>query len=176
FSIPDQIICSGETSLPVSTTPLPPGATIAWTSQSNGVTGVLASGTTEIPAQTLVNNSSHPIQVTYTAEITSTELGDCSVVPASYSITVNPSPEYEDERIEICSQSPMDFLPQGHVVETLYTWTVEPVNTISGSSDQATPQNSLNQILSNTGDAPAVINYTVTPILNSCPGIPFDLA
>src|SRR5690606_380427 len=84
--------------------------------------------------------------------------------------------EYEDERIEICSQSPMDFIPRGHVTGTLYTWTVEPVNTISGSSDQATPQNSLNQILSNTGDAPAVINYTVTPILNSCPGIPFDVA
>src|SRR5690606_34869821 len=101
-----------------------------WTSQANGVTGVDASGNSEIPAQTLINSSSQPIQVTYTAEITSTELGDCSVVPATYSITVNPSPEYEDERVEICSQSPMDFIPQGHVVGTLYTWTAEPVNTI----------------------------------------------
>src|SRR5690606_10538872 len=88
FSLPNQVVCSGESSQLVTTSPLPPGATIAWTSQANGVTGVEAFGTSEIPEQTLINTSSRPIQVTYTAEITSTDQGDCAVVPATYTITV----------------------------------------------------------------------------------------
>ncbi|MEX2594400.1 MAG: PKD domain-containing protein [Anditalea sp.] len=175
FSIPDQIICSKETSLPVSISTLPPGATIQWISEANGVTGVGASGTSEIPLQTLVNNSSQPLDVTYTAEITSSDQGECSVVPATYTITVNPEPFYANEQLEICSGSPFDFTPEDHIPGTLYTWEAADISAISGTSDQDVPQNSLAQTLTNSGNTPVSITYTVTPILGLCPGEDFEL-
>jgi len=176
FSLPNQVVCSGESSQLVTTSPLPPGATIAWTSQANGVTGVEAFGTSEIPEQTLINTSSRPIQVTYTAEITSTDQGDCAVVPATYTITVNPSPVYEDGEAEICSGEVLDFIPPGHIPGTRYSWTVSSVDGISGAFAQTGPQNSLVQTLENSGDAPATIVYTITPLLDACTGEPFNLS
>lgn len=175
FSLPDQVICSGETSQLVSTSPLPPGATIAWTSQGNGIEGVEASGTSEIPAQTLINRTSQPIDVVYTAEITASEQGDCAVVPATYTITVHPTPVYGDSEAEICSGEPLEFIPANHIPGTLYSWTVVPVNGISGSTNQANPQNSLIQTLENNGDSPATVIYTLTPLLGDCEGNPFTL-
>lgn len=175
FSLPDQVICSGESSRLVSTSPLPPGATIAWTSQANGVEGVAPSGTSEIPAQILINPTAQPITVTYTAEITAYEQGDCAVVPATYTITVNPTPGYADSEVEICSGELFDFIPANHIPGTLYSWTVNPANDVSGSSNQPNPQSSLVQKLENNADAPAKITYTLTPILGDCMGTPFTL-
>jgi gliding motility-associated-like protein len=175
FSLPDQVICSGETSELVSTSPLPPGATIAWTSQANGVEGVAASGTSEIPAQTLINRGTQPITVTYTAEITASEQGDCAVVPATYTITVNPTPVYGNSEAEICSGELLEFIPANHIPGTLYSWTVVPENGISGSTSQTNPQNSLSQTLENNGDTPATVIYTITPLLGDCQGDPFIL-
>src|SRR5690606_9415859 len=163
FSLPDQVICSGETSQLVSTSPLPPGATIAWTSQANGVEGVEPSGTSEIPAQTLINRGTQPITVTYTAEITASEQGDCAVVPATYTITVNATPIYESTEVEICSGELLEFIPDKHIPNTLYSWAVVPGSGISGSTSQTNPQNSLVQTLENNGDTPATVVYTVTP-------------
>src|SRR5690606_11408860 len=175
FSMPDQVICSGESSQLVSTSPLPPGATIAWTSQANGVEGVEPSGTSEIPAQTLINRGTQPITVTYTAEITASEQGDCAVVPATYTITVNPTPIYGNSEVEICSGELLEFIPAAHIPGTLYSWTVDPGNNISGSTNQPNPQNSLVQTLENNADAPATMVYTITPILGNCEGEPFTL-
>src|SRR5690554_4548424 len=175
FSLPDQVICSGESSQLVSTSPLPPGATIAWTSQANGVEGVEPSGTSEIPAQTLINTGTQPVTVTYTAEITASEQGDCAVVPATYTITVNPTPIYQNTEVEICSGELLEFIPANHIPGTLYSWTVVPVNGISGLTSQTNPQNTLIQTLENNGDAPATVAYTVTPLLGDCEGEPFTL-
>lgn len=175
FSLPDQVICSGETSQPVSTSPLPPGATIAWTSQANGVEGVTSSGKSQIPAQTLINKGITPLQVIYTAEITATDHGKCAVVPATYTITVNPAPHYADEKVEICSGEVLDFTPKNHISGSRYSWTVNPLSTVSGSLDQVNSQNSLIQTLVNNGDVPAKVIYTLTPYLGDCPGEPFTL-
>lgn len=175
FSIPDQTICSGESTLPVSITTLPPGATIRWISAANGIIGVEETGTSEIPEQTMVNLSPLPRQVSYTAEITSSEQEECSVVPATYTITVNPTPLYTNEQLEICSESPLDYTPENHIAGTLYTWSVADNDAIAGSTDQITPQSSLIQTLKNNGNTPAFITYTIIPVLGSCPGNPFEL-
>ena len=176
FSLPDQVICSGETSQLVTTSPLAPGATIAWTAAANGIEGVEASGTSEIPAQTLINTTSQPIDVVYTAEITASDQGDCAVVPATYTITVLPTPNYGDAKVEICSSEMLAFIPANHIPGTLYSWTVAAADGISGSSNQPDPQASLLQTLENNGDAPATVIYTLSPLLGSCLGEPFDLA
>src|SRR5690606_3632926 len=67
FSIPDQTVCSGEPTLPVSISSNPAGATMEWTSEPNGLMGVSPSGTNEIPEQILINNGPEPVSVTYTA-------------------------------------------------------------------------------------------------------------
>src|SRR5690606_7514667 len=92
FSIPDQEICSGESTQLVSLTTSPAGESIAWTSEAAGVTGVTEEGTNEIPVQTLTNKTGQQIKIVYTALIPNSSQGNCTLIPAKYTIIVNPEP------------------------------------------------------------------------------------
>ena len=56
---------------------------------------------------------------------------------------------------------------------TQYTWTVSNPGNITGASAETTPQNVISQVLTNTGTTDITINYTVTPIFNTCEGDTF---
>ncbi|MBC8882650.1 hypothetical protein H9X57_02315 [Flavobacterium piscinae] len=85
----------------------------------------------------------------------------------TFSLTVNPSPSISDILVEICSEDSfsvtpvtagVDFVPTG----TTYTWTVSASAGITGAADQAVPQTSISQSLTNTTDATTLVTYTVT--------------
>lgn len=175
FSIPDQEICSGESTPPVTLTTSPGGESITWTSEANGATGVAASGTNEIPVQTLVNTTGKQVQVIYTALIPNSSQGNCTVVPATYTITVNPEPSYADDKLTVCSDDVFDFKPAGVVSGSKFTWTVNSPAGITGATSSTQQETSVKQQLSNTTNGPINVIYTVTPAIGTCTGNDFDL-
>ncbi|WP_339700180.1 PKD domain-containing protein [Algoriphagus aquimarinus] len=175
FSIPDQEICSGESTQLAVLTTSPIGESITWTSEANGVTGVSASGTNEIPVQTLVNTTGKQVKVVYTALIPNSSQGNCNVVPAKYTITVNPEPSYVDDKLTICSEEVFDFKPGGIVSGSKFTWTVNSPAGITGASNSTQEEGSVKQQLSNSTNGPLNVTYTVTPAIGNCKGDDFTL-
>jgi gliding motility-associated-like protein len=175
FDLPNQVICSGEITQPVTLSSTPAGESITWTAAPNGVIGITGSGTNVIPAQKLINKTGKPIEVIYTALIPNSSLGSCNVVPAKHIITVNPEPDYLNDIIETCSGQPFSFRPENLVTGSTFTWTFNAPVGIVGATNVTVAQSSINQILQNTSDTPLEVIYTINPALGLCPGKPFEL-
>lgn len=175
FDIPNQEICSGETTKAVNLTTTPSGETVTWTSAANGAEGATPSGTVQIPPQTLINTTGKPIDVIYTALISNSSQGNCSVTPAKYTIRVNPAPQYSSDNLSICSDQSFDFKPSNTIQGSTFTWTVAPPAGITGAANSTQPATSIKQQLVNTTNSPLSVIYTITPVLGSCLGNPFEL-
>jgi gliding motility-associated-like protein len=175
FSIPDQEICSGESTSAVNLISDPTGYDIEWTAQSNGVGGVIASGINVIPSQILTNTTNSPIEVVFSAKIVAEDLGACEEVVETYKITVNPEPVYLDDTVEICSGSDLDFTPENLAPGSLFTWTVSQIPGISGAAPSTQPSASIQNTLTNNTNEARILIYQITPFLGTCPGRPFSL-
>ncbi len=175
FDIPNQEICSGETTKAVNLTSVPSGEAITWNSVANGVTGTSSSGTNQIPEQTLVNTTGKPVDVVYTALIANSSQGNCNVVPAKYIIRVNPAPVYTNDNFSVCSDQSFDFKPSNNISGTTFTWTVVSPSEITGASNSSTLSPSVKQQLKNNSTIPLEVVYTITPFLGNCPGKSFEL-
>ena len=92
FSEADQVIVTGETTTTVDLTSPTTDVTFAWTvSVPTGITGVTTlTGTDNIPAETLINSTTAPLDVVYTAIATGDVGFDCEGLPTDYTVTVNP--------------------------------------------------------------------------------------
>jgi len=91
FSESNQILCSGNASLPVALLSVTTG-NIAFNWVANipsGITGAVMTGTNTIPVQTLVNSTTNPLTVTYSATATLNDGVSCPGIPVDYAITVN---------------------------------------------------------------------------------------
>ena len=83
-----QTICSGGSMAPVVLTSSLPGASFNWASSASGsITGNIASGTGNIPAQTLTNSGSTADTVIYTI---TTVADGCNGNPANYLVVIHP--------------------------------------------------------------------------------------
>ena len=109
--------------------------------------------------------------------------GGCSVLTSNaVAITVNPIPVVAStQTATICSGDTFSVTPvngSGNTVPagTQYTWTVAANNSVSGEANEATPQNSIAQTLTNITNAPVIVTYTVTPIANGCSGAAFTVS
>lgn len=94
FSGPNQTLCSGSDSSLISLSNLTTGnVTFNWTATiPAGVSGATASGTGTISTQTLINLSTTPLTVIYTATATFENNGiSCPGPTLDYKITVNPA-------------------------------------------------------------------------------------
>ncbi|MBP2281685.1 gliding motility-associated-like protein [Flavobacterium sp. CG_23.5] len=94
FSAANQTICSGSASLPITLSTLTTGnVTFNWTATiPAGISGGTGSGTGTIPTQTLLNLTTTPLTVIYTATATFENNGvSCSGPTLDYKITVNPA-------------------------------------------------------------------------------------
>jgi hypothetical protein len=94
FSGPNQTLCSGSDSSLISLSSLTTGnVTFNWTATIPAeISGAAGSGTGTIPKQTLVNVTTTPLTVIYTATATFENNGiSCSGQPLDYKITVNPA-------------------------------------------------------------------------------------
>ncbi len=175
FDLPNQEICSGQSSQLVTLSSTPPGEIITWTSEANGILGVPATGTNEIPVGILSNPTSNPIDVVFTAKIESASQGNCNVVPAKYIIRVNPTPDYSDENLVVCSDQAFDFRPSDFITGSKFSWTVNAPSGITGASNSTQESNSIAQQLTNTTNSPIEVTYLITPKLGDCIGSSFKL-
>lgn len=94
FSGVNQTLCSGSDSSLISvSSPTTGNVTFNWTAAVPvGILGASASGTGTIPSQNLVNLTTNPLTVIYTATATLQNNGvSCSGPPLDYKILVNPA-------------------------------------------------------------------------------------
>ena len=185
FSLDNQIICSGENTEEVNLSSTTTGAVFSWTAtEPAGISGVTTSGSGIIPAQNLINSTDSPIDVVYTAQATVSGMTSCEGAEYKYIITVNPEPVIKEVYEEsICNNSSFTIVPENNnenVVPsgTQYIWNlpvISPADALVGADEQNVPQNSISQFLENKTTLIATATYSVTPLLDSCAGTPFEV-
>ena len=183
----NQSICSGGNSVPVSLTTLTTGTNINWTSNTPlGITGAQTSGTTTIPAQTLINSTGNSISIDYVATITSNTQLACPGIPSTLRITVNPKPVATavNNAASICSgaTTAINLSSSTSWSNTSYTWTASAPTGISGATGGTlTAQNNarISQQLNNSTSTTLTVTYTITPTFQSgsisCQGDPINI-
>jgi len=110
--------------------------------------------------------------------------GGCSTLLSNIAaITINPYPVISDYTILIGSGQTFDIDPgslTGNIVPvgTTYTWpapVISPVNSITGTSSQSTPQTIISQTLTDTTHRAGTATYIVTPVSGMCKGTDFNI-
>ena len=164
FSENDQVITTGETTTAVDLTSPTTGVTFAWTvSVPTGITGVTTlTGTDNIPAETLINSTTGPLDVVYTAIATGDVGFDCEGLPTDYTVTVNPQAQVNpvDDQV-ICNDENLVIEFSSIVTggTTTFSWTND--NTAIGLD--ATGTGNIDITATNTTDEPLIANIVVTP-------------
>ncbi len=177
FSRSNETICSNSATSLVTLNSTTTDAQLSWTAtQPSGISGVITSGTINIPVQTLVNSTSLPITVSYNAIAKTNDINSCFGVNATYNITVNPIPNIiaTPSVQTICSNSKTGIVLSTTLSGTSFDWLISSNSNIVGASTGS--GNSINQTLINTSATVQIIQYTITPkILNNgilCYGTP----
>ncbi|MFD1613904.1 PKD domain-containing protein [Gelatiniphilus marinus] len=179
-----ETICFGNTlnTLSVSVTNGVGTPTYQWYSSTvdDVFTGTAITGETNAtynPPTTNIGTIYYYCIVTFSA-------GGCTEITSQTAqITINETPDISDKAITICSGVNFQIIPDsstGDIVPTgtLYTWTtptINPIGSITGASNENTPQSDISQTLTNTTTNPATVTYTVTPISGICAGADFTI-
>jgi hypothetical protein len=164
-------VCSGATvSLNIFSSSLA-GTTFTWTN-SNPSIGLATSGNGDITAFT-ANNTTN---ISQTAIITVTPIFNaCIGLSKSYTITVNPLPKITNSVLQqsICSgASTSEVILTSDISGTTFSWTATSASSnLSGFLTNGTG-NITAQAITNNSLSEGIINYTITPLLNGCAGIP----
>jgi gliding motility-associated-like protein len=168
----NQIVCSEESSAPVTLTSNVSGANFTWTATASaGITGYTASGTDLIPAQTLVNAGLTAGTVTYTIK---SFYNNCEGVTNTYTITVNLKPTITSAAsATICNETPQSYTITSDVTGTTFNWSRAAVAGISNPMVSGQTSNTITETLVNTTSSPIAVAYTIVPEANSCTGASF---
>jgi len=179
----DNAYCAGSpVSATFATTNAGGTTTYNW-SNTNTAIGLAASGQGNI-SFTATNTTNAPIQGEITVTPTYTANGVSCVGPSdTFIITVNPKPVIQNTNRTICSGEAFSVSPAngGSTIvpaNTTYTWTVASNANVTGETDQATPQTSISQTLTNTSNTAQTVTYTVTPTsgaAGNCIGASFQV-
>jgi gliding motility-associated-like protein len=149
----------------------PAGATFTWTN-SNTAIGLAASGTGSVPSFTATNTTTSPIVANITVTPT---IGTCAGLPDIYTITVNPLPIVTTPlTATVCSGTPLSIPLTSSPTGATFTWQAASNNQVTGESTTTQSTNTINNTL--TATSTQIVNYTVTPTLGTCPGIPVIIA
>ncbi|NTW31238.1 MAG: PKD domain-containing protein [Bacteroidetes bacterium] len=173
FSIPNQVICSGNSTTLVNLSSTTAGATTSWNcTPPAGITGTALSGTTGIPVQTLTNSTNLPISIDYTSVATTTIGLICTGIQNTYNVIVNPTPDVTQPSDQVVcngTSTSVTFIGTG----TSYTWTNNTPSIGLGASGTG-DISSFAAI--NTGTSPVIANIAVTPQYTNggitCQGLP----
>jgi len=182
FSIPNQTICSGDTSALVTLNSVT-GATFNWTAiQPTGISGVVTSGNNNtIPPQTLINNTNASIIITYNTKATLSGGATCAGAGFPYTITVKPKPVIAANMTAVtCSGSLFTVTPTNGAENsiptgTTYSWASPVVTAGLTGGALGTNAASISGTLTNTTNTVQTATYTVIPSSSGCAGLPFDV-
>lgn len=171
-------ICSG-TAFSYAPAIITSGTTYSWgnpiASPAGAVSGGSAQSAQATIGQTLTNLTNNSATIAYT--VTPTANG-CTGNNFIVTVPVNPVAVIGTQNVAVCSGNSFSVIPSPVPAGTSYTWTtptIVPNGTIAGSIAQATPVNSISQLVTNTSTVPAQSAYTITPLSGSCAGNTFTL-
>ena len=166
-----QSICSGSSTSVLITNPNGvSGTTFSWTVVgTTNVTGAVAGNGSMISQILTSTNGITPGSATY--RIVPSAAG-CSGNFVDVTVTVNPKPVITNSPTslvqEICSGTPLNFLPTSTIAGTTYTWTSTVVGALTGVS--ASGNNAITDTPVNTSNATGFIIYDITPAYAGCSG------
>ena len=159
-----QALCSGETTTEVILTSNVSGTTFTWTATADPpeITGYLTSGTSTLPAQTLINPTTQNGTVTYHI-LPSGNLGACPASPRDYVITVGAIPAITSSLSEdICSGQVFSYALTSNVINSGFSWTRPAVAGISpGAASGTNPM--ISETLTNLTASSLDVVYHLTP-------------
>ena len=143
------------------------GTTFNWTSVETNATGS-SSGTGTNIAQTLTTSGNTVGTIDYTITLTA---NGCNGTPIHSIISVKPLPVAvaTPTPATICSGSTSNILLTSTPVGATFAWTAFQTDA-SGAS--AASGSTIAQVLSSPGNFVGSVDYTITPTLNSCVGLP----
>ncbi|MEC4050509.1 PKD domain-containing protein [Flavobacterium sp. SUN046] len=149
----------------------------ATNSTSGGTLISGANGASFTPSSVTVGTMYYYCEITFSS-------GGCSLITSNTAeVVIDQVPIVVNQNLVLCSGDTIHFVPQqgnGNTIpnSTLYTWNLTSVNpngSISGTSNQNTPQIDFSQTLTNNTNQIAVATYTVTPIATICTGNSFTI-
>lgn len=169
-NIAPQTICNGASSAAVTLNANINGTTFTWLSTANNSTlsGYASSGTGDIPAQTISNNSGTVDSVVYSI---TPSFNGCSGSPSDFVIYVNPSPEVNIPTDQtICSgASTVAANLSSNIPGATFSWTASGTANLTGYTASGNG-NIPAQTINNSGIAPGDVTYAITASANSCGG------
>ena len=162
--IPDQIVCAGESTSPITFS----GSSqqYNWTNDNTSI-GLATSGTGNISGFSTTN----PTSINQIATITVTPIsGSCNSTPTTFTITVIPLPTVNPvaDQIVCHNQATQTIVFSGNNPNTTYEWvhSNQAIGFISFAGVGSIPSFQAQ----NTSSSPLISTFTVTPSLNGCLG------
>ncbi len=157
---------------------IPLGTLYNWNAPTaNGITGLLSGISQSSISGTLTNTTNAPINVVY---VVSPVSGSCTGPTANITVTVNPIPVIANRAQEqvgsanafnfIINEIGSDKIP----INTFYNWAAPAAQPDLSGQAAGVNQNTLNGQLSNAGQQPIYVTYTITPKFLTCVGASFD--
>ncbi|ESU22293.1 hypothetical protein FEDK69T_22760 [Flavobacterium enshiense DK69] len=162
-----ETLCSGQTTN-IQLSSNVANTTFTWTAVQTGVTGA-SNGSGNVISQALSTTSVNAGQVVYTI----TPFGDsCSGNPITVTIFVNPVPvvNVNSTQYSICNGSSTNITMSSNVSNTTFSWNVAQTAGVTGATSGT--GTSINQVLTTSGTIIGQAVYTITPVVNGCPGTP----
>ncbi len=127
--------------------------------------------TTRTLSDILINTSSAPRTVTYTATATSTG-GGCTASPQIIRARVNPTPVMNNASSHtICSGASFS-IPLTSVIASTYTWVATNNSNVTGETLTMQTSNTVTNTLNNTTLSPETVVYTASPTSINTPACP----
>ena len=164
FSQENQTILTGETTTAITLSSPTTGVTISWSAtvpdSVDGLTTLV--GTDTIPSETLINTSTLPQVVVYSAIATGDIGFDCAGLETLYTVTVNPVAQVNPADDQLVCNEDTIFVEFSSIVTggaTTYAWTND--NSEIGLSNSGT--GNIDTTSTNTTTSPITSNITVTP-------------
>jgi gliding motility-associated-like protein len=161
-----QKICNQGNSLPIVFTGNVQGSQYQWVNDLPAI-GLPASGTGNIPSFVGTNSSTIPL----VANITVTPISNtCSGLPATFSITIQPSPTLSISltATAICSGSTFTYTASSQTSNVSFTWQRETVSGITATGPETGVGNITNQVLRNISQSSLIQTYLYTLSANGC--------
>ena len=152
-SIFDAIYCDGEATDVVT---LPADAT--WVLSGSNI-GSAMSGVGSIPSFTATNKSAQPLKGVFTVTLAS---GTCEGSTAAFEVTVNPELRLTSATTApaVCGESNFNYTAASNVSGVAFAWT--------GSTGSSGVGAQINEMLTNSTDAPIAVTYTIEMTFVDC--------
>ncbi len=170
----DQNLCAGSSTASVNFTvsPVIPNTIYNWTN-SNPSIGIGASGSGNITSFPATNSTNAAVtsNIVVTPSYTVSGL-TCTGVSQTFIFTVKPLPSMtSSSSLSVCSGATWS-IPLNSNITSTYTWQATSNTNVGGESAIVQTSGTVSDLLTNTTITDQVVNYSVIPTANGCPGSP----